>query len=167
MKIIIKSALLISAAILMFMADVSLQQASKLPLGMQLMSDAEAVAGRQRRTRRRGAAVGYTAGASSASAASASTSQQQAATADQQAATADQQAATADQQAATAQQQSAAGAQSANGALPLGTVVSALPEGCAPMTAGDVEYQHCGADYYRAVFQGNSLVYVTADPSQP
>jgi hypothetical protein len=48
--------------------------------------------------------------------------------------------------------------------LPLGTVVSALPPGCTPMTSGGVEYQYCGANFYRAVFQGNNLVYVTAKP---
>jgi len=45
--------------------------------------------------------------------------------------------------------------------LPLGTVVSALPSGCTTTTADNVEYYHCGADYYRSAFQGNTLVYVT------
>ena len=69
---------------------------------------------------------------------------------------AQQQAATAQQQAATAQQQA--------GALPIGSIVSTLPAGCTPTQIGDVEYQHCGANYYRAAFQGNNLVYVVAQP---
>jgi hypothetical protein len=27
-----------------------------------------------------------------------------------------------------------------------------------------VEYYYCGGNFYRAVFQGNNLVYVTAQP---
>ncbi len=52
----------------------------------------------------------------------------------------------------------------APGALPLGTVVSALPAGCAQVTSGGVQYYKCGADYYRTAFQGTNLVYVTAQP---
>lgn len=52
----------------------------------------------------------------------------------------------------------------APGALPLGTVVSTLPAGCAQMTSGGVQYYKCGADYYRTAFQGTNLVYVTAQP---
>ena len=48
--------------------------------------------------------------------------------------------------------------------LPLGTVVSSLPGGCSEKPVGGVEYYHCGSNYYRAVFQGNNLVYVTAQP---
>ena len=66
--------------------------------------------------------------------------------------------------ATTASQQQAAPAPQQPGALPIGTVVSALPAGCAPLTVGGVEYQHCGVDYYRAAFQGNNLVYVTSQP---
>jgi len=52
----------------------------------------------------------------------------------------------------------------APGALPLGTVVNALPAGCTPMTIGGVQYNKCGVDYYRTAFQGANLVYVTAQP---
>jgi hypothetical protein len=38
--------------------------------------------------------------------------------------------------------------------------------GCAPSAVGGVEYYHCGSDYYRAVFQGNTLVYVTTAPPE-
>jgi hypothetical protein len=48
--------------------------------------------------------------------------------------------------------------------LPLGTVVSALPAGCTSTPVGGEEYYYCGGNFYRAVFQGNQLVYVTAQP---
>jgi hypothetical protein len=112
-----------------------------------------------------GAAVGSASSASTQAAATASqqqaaTAQQQAATAQQQAATAQQQAATAQQQAATAQQQAAASGKP----LPLGTVVGALPAGCAPTVVGGVNYYYCGGNFYQAVNQGGTLVYVTTQP---
>ncbi|MDZ7579919.1 MAG: hypothetical protein U5R30_04655 [Deltaproteobacteria bacterium] len=73
-------------------------------------------------------------------------------------------------QMAQAQQQAAAAATPApppagtGKPLPLGTVVSSLPAGCTSKPVGGVEYYHCGGNYYRAAFQGNSLVYVTAQP---
>ena len=94
----------------------------------------------------------------------------QTAAAQQQAAAAEQEAAAAKQEAAAAQQQAAAAAppapQPAGGGkpLPLGTVVSALPGGCVATPVGGVEYYYCGGNFYRAVFQGNTLVYVTAQP---
>lgn len=72
-----------------------------------------------------------------------------------------QQAAAAQQQAAAAQQQQKAAQQQATAAPAVGTVVTALPAGCAPMSVGGVEYHRCGSVYYRAAFQGNNLVYVT------
>jgi hypothetical protein len=48
--------------------------------------------------------------------------------------------------------------------LPLGTVVAALPGGCVTTPVGGVEYYYCGGNFYRAMFQGNKLVYVTAKP---
>ena len=121
-----------------------------------------------------GASVG-SAGSSSAQA-SAAASQQQAAAAQQQAAVekekataAQQQAAAAQQQAAAAQQQAAAAQQqaaapAAGKPLPVGTVVSTLPAGCTAKVVGGVEYRVCGNDFYRAAFQGSTLVYVTAQP---
>ena len=160
MKTTLRITLVVISLILMLFADIPI-------LPVQLVPDAEAVFGVRRRAFRRGVIIGEAAAASSAAAA---TSQQQAATAQQQAATAQQQSATAAQQSATAQQQAAAAAPpapapSAGGApLPLGTVVSALPGGCASTPIGGVEYYKCGSNYYRAVFQGNTLVYVTAQP---
>jgi hypothetical protein len=101
---------------------------------------------------------------------------QQAAAANQQAAAATQQAAAAKQEAATANQQTAAVKQQAAAApvapppvaagapLPIGTVVAALPPGCVSTPVGGVEYYYGGGNFYRAVFQGNNLVYVTAKP---
>ena len=48
--------------------------------------------------------------------------------------------------------------------LPLGTVVGMLPAGCVSTPVGGVDYYYCGGNFYRAVFQGNNLVYVTAQP---
>jgi hypothetical protein len=160
MKIIVKIAVVGISLILMLMADIPV-------LPVQLVPEADAILGVRRRAARRGVVVGYTAGAA---AASSSMSQQQAATAQQQSATAQQQSATAQQQSATAQQQAAAPPPSTpppadtGQPLPLGTVVTALPAGCTSTAVGGVQYYKCGVNYYRAVFQGNSLVYVTAKP---
>jgi hypothetical protein len=119
-----------------------------------------------------GAAVGSA--GSSAAAASASASQQQAAAAQYQAATAQQQAAIEKEKAAAAQQQAAIAQQQAAVAqqpavapgrpLPLGTVVSALPGGCVSTPSGGVNYYYCGGNFYQAVYQGSTLVYVTTKP---
>jgi biotin carboxyl carrier protein len=127
-------------------------------LPVQLVPEAQAIFGVRRRT----AVVAYSAGAASGEAAAAA-SQQQAAAAQQQAAAAQQQAAAAKQQAAAAA--SPAPPPAAPGQpLPMGTVVSALPKGCVSTPVGGVEYYYCGGNFYRAVFQGNQLVYVTAQP---
>jgi cysteinyl-tRNA synthetase len=47
--------------------------------------------------------------------------------------------------------------------LPIGTVVTSLPQGCTTSSVDNVEYYHCGPNYYRTAFQGNTLVYVTTD----
>ena len=138
----------------------------------------QAQAGRMHRaTRRRTAVVVHSATKAQDQQAMAAqqqaTAQQQAqqqTTAEQQAETAAQQSATAEQQSATAQQQSATAAQQAAAAaaaappLAVGTVVPALPSGCTNKPVGGVQYYECGKNYYRAVFQGNSLVYVTTAP---
>jgi hypothetical protein len=149
MRIITKFGILISAAILMLVADMT-DQPRWLPFDIQVMSEAHAVAGRQRRTRRRGAAVGYQAGKQSAAA-----SQQQ-----QQQQQPQQQQEQQQQEAATP----AAAPPPAAQPLPLGTVVNTLPEGCTKQAVGGVEYHYDGANYYRAAFQGNELIYVTAQP---
>lgn len=69
--------------------------------------------------------------------------------------------AAAEQQTATTQQ-----AHRPDGAPPIGSVVAALPAGCAPqaVTIGGVQFQDCAGVYYRAAFQGNNLVYVVTQP---
>ena len=142
MKNILKIAILSSAAILMFIADIPFPP-PPWSLEIKVMSDSHAWAGRARRTRRRGVAVGYAAGKSAA--------QQEQAT-------------TAQPQTTTAQQQPGNAPPPEYGPLPLGTVVPQLPSGCTTVVAGDVQYYHCGENYFRAAFQGNNLVYVTASP---
>jgi len=137
-----------------------------------LVPDADAILGVWRRHARRWAVVGTAAvattatvaaaGATAAAASESAAAQQQAAAAQQQAATAQQQAAAAKQQAAAAPPAPAPVA--AGKELPLGTVVSRLPAGCVATPVGGVEYYYCGGNFYRAVFQGNNLVYVTARP---
>ena len=97
----------------------------------------------------------------------ATASQQQAAAAEQQAAAAQQQAIAAEQRAAAAEKEAAVAKQDlavAQGYLPLGTVVRTRPKNCVTTAVGGVEYYKCGVNYYRAVFEGNNLVYVTAQP---
>ena len=50
------------------------------------------------------------------------------------------------------------------GALPIGSIVTALPAGCSAITMSGVQYNNCGGVYYRAAFQGSNLVYVVAQP---
>jgi hypothetical protein len=156
MTTIRKLAVLAPVAVLLFMADVP-PEPSRVPLGIKLISDAHAIFGVRRRTRRRSLAFGYMAGSEAAHAADASSAS--ASSASQQ--PAQSAAAPPPKPAATVPPPKPA---ATGGALALGTVVSALPAGCAQTAAGGVEYYHCGANYYRAVFQGNNLVYVTAKP---
>jgi hypothetical protein len=139
MKTIPKIAVITISLVLMLFADIPL-------LSVFLMPEAEAIFGVRRRAWRRGVIVGSTMGAASEAAAM---SHQQAAPAQQQVAPA----------APAAPPPAAAGKP-----LPLGTVVSALPPGCTSTPVGGVEYYYCGGNFYRAVFQGNELVYVTAQP---
>lgn len=156
MKTLLKGIIIVTAPLMMLTADISF-------LMVDLVPDANAVFGVRRRAVRRGVAIGA---AASTNAATSATAQQQTATAQQQSATAQQQAATAQQQSATAQQQAAvpSGTTASKNALPLGTIVNALPPGCASKPVNGVEYYYCGQNYYRAAFQGNNLVYVTAQP---
>ena len=116
-------------------------------ISLNLVPEAEAIAGVRRRTARRTAVVVGSSTAAAASASTAATQQQQAATAQQQSATAAQQSATAQQQSATAQQQAAAPAPTA--------MVASLPAGC--VSAGQL-FQ-CGDVYYKPYMSGNQIVY--------
>jgi hypothetical protein len=145
MKTILKITLLVSAIFLM-------------------VPEADAIFGVRRRT-----AVVTAAVVESEDSAKMAQAQQQTAAAQQQAAASQQQAAAANQQAAAAKQQAtgappATAPVAAGKPLPMGTVVSALPPGCVSTPVGGVEYYYGGGNFYRAVFQGNNLVYVTAQP---
>jgi len=48
-------------------------------------------------------------------------------------------------------------------AVPIGTVMPALPAGCTSITVGGVNYSDCGGVFYKAAFQGNNLVYVVVE----
>jgi len=58
----------------------------------------------------------------------------------------------------------AAAAQRAASGLPIGTTVPYLPPGCTSTVIGGVNYFYCGGVYYRAGFQGNSVVYIVSAP---
>jgi uncharacterized iron-regulated membrane protein len=162
---LVKPLLLAIGMPLLYLADVSPQA----PWGLTLVRDAHAIIGRPlspisvagvaRRTTYRAVAYGSTATAAATSA----TAQQQAATAQQQSATAQQQAAAAQQPAAAGQKPPAQAAAPA-GTPAVGSIVKTLPAGCVQEAKGGVEYQRCGNVYYRAAFQGNSLVYVVQQP---
>jgi hypothetical protein len=156
MQTIRKIAAVAIALVLMLMADVPL-------LPVQLVPEAQAILGVRRRT---AVVVGATVHA--ADSAQTAQAQQQTAAAQQQAAAAEKEAAAAKQEAAAAKQQAAAAPPlppaAAGTPLPLGTVISALPPGCVSTPVGGEAYYYCGGNFYRAVFQGNNLVYVTTQP---
>lgn len=144
MKLITKFAIFATTVVFVFLADMLLDKQELAP-GLNLMSEAHAVLGTRRRAARRGVAVGYSAGASAGA--------QQQAAADQQAAAA-----------AAPPPPPPPPPPPVYGLLPVGTVVTVLPAGCQAMSAGGVEYNHCGENYFRSAFQGNTLVYVAATP---
>ena len=141
MKTILKITVIAISLVLLLIADLSFMSVALVP-------EADAIFGVRRRMFRRGVIIGESAGAAAAS----------------------QTAATSHQQAAPAQPQAAPAAPpppppvASGKPLPLGTVVAALPAGCVSTPVGGVEYYYCGGNFYRAVFQGNQLVYVTAKP---
>ena len=139
-----------------------------------MLPEANAVFGVRRRT-----AVVTAAVVETSDSAKMAQSQQQTAAAQQQTAAAQQQTATAQQQAAASKPPAAAAPTApppaaaapapppptaAGTPLPMGTVVSALPPGCVSTPVGGVEYYYGGGNFYKAVFQGNNLVYVTVQP---
>jgi hypothetical protein len=52
----------------------------------------------------------------------------------------------------------------AKGAVPLGTIITTLPDGCVTEAKAGVQYYKCSKTYYRVAFQGDKLVYVAAQP---
>jgi hypothetical protein len=62
--------------------------------------------------------------------------------------------------AASAPQPAAPPASTGPSAIPIGTVVQALPSGCTSVVVNGVSYSDCRGVFYKAAFQGNNLVYV-------
>ena len=48
-------------------------------------------------------------------------------------------------------------------AVPIGTVVPALPAGCSSVTVQGANYFNCAGVYYKPSFQGTNLVYVVVE----
>lgn len=140
MKMMFKAMVLGMCTGLLFILDVSVSPEVPQHVGLTLVPEAQAVLGVRRRAVRRGVIIGSSMAASEAAATSAAAHSQPTAAAPPPAPVA------------------------ADKPLPLGTVVSSLPAGCTSTPVGGVEYYYCGGNFYRAVFQGNQLVYVTAKP---
>ena len=154
MKTILKTAVIVAGAALMLVIDFEVPPGA--PLQVQMVPQAHAILGVRRRAFRRGAIIG-----ASEAEASAKKQQQQ----EQQKQQQQQQHQAAPAAPAHAAPAAASAPAAATGKpLPLGTVVHALPGGCTQTPVGGVQYYYCGGNFYRAVFQGNSLVYVTAQP---
>ena len=136
MSTLYKSVTVTVALVFMLIGNVPLPSEYVVPLlSEQLVPEAHAIMGVRRRTRRRTAVVVGSAAAAQQKQADAAAQQQAAA------------------------QQPAAAAQTA-AAVPVGTVVSALPAGNKAVTVGNTSYYDCGGVFYKAAFQGNNLVYV-------
>jgi hypothetical protein len=168
MKPIIKSAILGIALVLMFLVDVPSRSPSRESTAyVQLVPEAQAIFGVWRRAARRTVIIGSAVVATTATAAAVS-AHNQAAAANSAAASASAASASAAAASASAAAASAAKAGHPEAAtakpLALGTVVAALPAGCTSTPVGNENYFYCGGNFYRAVFQGNNLVYVTAQP---
>lgn len=48
--------------------------------------------------------------------------------------------------------------------LPIGTVVSALPAGCASVQLKGTNYFNCQGTYFRPAYQGQNVVYIVEKP---
>lgn len=133
-------------------------------LPLYLVSDAFAVYGTRRRTARRTAVI-----VDSANEAETQQAEQEAAAAQAEADSANAAAAASQAEADALKKENEElkkenAAASASGALPLGSVVEALPQGCTKKVIAGVEYQFDGVNYFKAAFQGSKLVYVTVQP---
>jgi len=159
MTTIRKLAVPAAVAVLLFMANIP-SEPSRHVLGIQLIADANAIFGTRRRTRRRSLAIGYAAGSSAAHAEDADSSSDDSDSDDSRSDDSASEDSKSQERAKISTPQPA----DADQPLALGAVVTALPSGCTQTASGGIEYYHCGPNYYRAVFQGNTLVYVTAKP---
>jgi pyruvate/2-oxoglutarate dehydrogenase complex dihydrolipoamide acyltransferase (E2) component len=156
MKTALKITVLTASVVVMLVLDFEVPPG--MPLQVQMVPQAHAILGVRRRAFRRGAIIG-------ASEAEASAKKQQQEQQQQQKQQQQQQHQAAPAAPAHAAPAAASAPAAATGKpLPLGTVVHALPGGCTQTPVGGVQYYYCGGNFYRAVFQGNQLVYVTAKP---
>jgi hypothetical protein len=153
MKTLFKIAVLSLALAAMLTADVQL-------LGVQLVPEAQAILGIWRRHARRWAVAETAIAASTAVAASETAAAEKKAAAQHPPPAK----APAEQPQVTNKTPAAPPSKAAGKPLPLGTVVNALPSGCTSTPVGGKEYYYCDGNFYRAAFQGNDLVYVTAQP---
>jgi len=174
MKVLRRLALSAAVATLLFVANIP-PEPTQYPLGIQLISEANAIFGVRRRTRRRSLFFGYEAGRASADAdngngdnGNGDGSQQDSGSQNGSSSDSSSTQKSSTSQKTTASKQTDSTSEhhpaKTDKTLPLGAVVTSLPSGCTTTTSSDIEYYHCGPNYYRAVFQGNSLVYVTAKP---
>jgi len=158
---IVLTALLVFVSIANFLPD--------FPLRLGFVRNAEAiiglpftplsVAGVARRSMYREAVAASAMNAAAANAAAANMAAANAAAAQQAAANA-----SAAQAAAANAEAAAAAAQRAAAALPIGTTVPYLPPNCTSSVINGVNYFNCAGVYYRAGFQGNSVVYIVSVP---
>ena len=58
----------------------------------------------------------------------------------------------------------AAASRPPDGLPPVGTIVTALPPGCAQIKLNDVDYMRCGSAYYKPSMMGTNLVFVVTLP---
>jgi hypothetical protein len=157
MKSFLQSTMLSVASVFLAVAELGFVGHAEAIIGMPRTP--LSVAGVARRSMYREAAVVSTVAVTSAAAANAAAANTAAANAAAAQAAASN-AAAAQANAAAA----AAAAQQASSALPIGTMVPSLPPGCQSTVIGGVNYFQCGTVYYRAGFQGSSVVYIVSAP---
>ena len=128
---------------------------------------AEAQYGRARRTRRRTAVIVGSAVHASDEQAAADASKQADTSAQKSAATTstDASKSTASTTTTSQTQDASQKAASKGEKLAIGTVVTKLPDGCVATPVNNIQYYHCGDNYFRAVYQENNLVYI--QPATP
>ena len=149
MKIFLKTLTLSMLAGVLFTLDINVSSPFTHQVGIGLVPEAHAILGVRRRAVRRGVVIGSSIAATNtaaATSASYTTNTNQPVSAPP--------APSAPEPAATMPSKP----------LPLGTVVSSLPGNCSSTPVDGVNYYYCGGNFYRTMFQGNQVVYVTAKP---
>jgi len=158
MKLFLLSTMLVAGVVFLSVTDLGLVRNAEAIIGMPWTP--LSFAGVARRSMYREAAWNAAAvNAAAANAAAANMAAANAAAAQQAAANA-----SAAQAAAANAEAAAAAAQRAAAALPIGTTVPYLPPNCTSSVINGVNYFNCAGVYYRAGFQGNSVVYIVSAP---